>query len=826
MKKKLLSVLAFLGLMHGASAAEPIDVTANYLQNYMAPFATTGETLIGDNTRWQILAAPWVIENGLGTKGVDFTAWHVDFQKIPYYPTQDGTRAGSMALTPGWDGFAGTMSNMKVYQVVTLPAGNYEAIARRAQDWTGAATAHFVVAAGEGIPDIETINTSLGSALFNTAVAPEWTISIPFKLTAETKVSIGAVASYNNAKLSVTLSEFKLLQFPGINLNPLKTAIAKYKAYTTTQYPVAGTYAEADWNALQAAIASAEAFVAAENGTEEEMDTHIAALNTAGGTLVLRADLPKLLASAKALNNTKYPIGIIMGNYPQEKWDALQAAIATVTTFVATTTVTDEEIATNKALLQAAIDDLNGSMILPFKLSSDDKTHWYQVRDQRATPNFWHFGEFAKSETEIFPLALIISQVGDNTLDEQLFKFVKAPAPSKGYYIYNKLVEDVALTGSTFLNVTYFAPDSAATTWQFGKTSSPTHFTVYKEGAINRQMNSYANYTPPYVGFYYPGAGVNDFGNNWEFIELIEEGQTDFTALKALVAKAVAMTEALYPTGTAENQYSVEKWNTFVAMRTAAIDMVAKETGTTPPTQAEVDAMLDALQTAIDELKASQNPPILVSNETETHWYMVRDFRSPNISWWKIDSIGESANRLAMIKSKTTPQSNDSLLFKFVKAADPLTGYLIYSKLDETNALSADVGGNFIGFGAEIIPTSFVYEASNKANFYLLKVEEGGSQLNSYAGDNPPFIAFWEGGMADPGNNWSFVPAAVTSVEQPTIVDLGVYVLNRRILSSNNEKLTVFNISGQRVNANNQLNAGIYIVKVDGKAGAVKVMIR
>ncbi|OJX91782.1 MAG: hypothetical protein BGP01_02865 [Paludibacter sp. 47-17] len=827
MKKKLLSVLAFLGLMHGASAAEPTDVTANYLQNYMAPFATTGETLIGDNTRWQLLAAPWVIENGLGTKGVDYTAWHVDFQKMPYYPTQDNTRMGAMALTPGWDGFAGTMSNMKVYQVVTLPAGNYEAIARRAQDWTGAATAHFVIAAGEGIPDIENIGTAIGSALFNTAAAPEWTISIPFKLTAETQVSIGAVASYNNAKQSVTLSEFKLLQFQGINLNPLKTVIAKYKAYTTTQYPVLGTYAEADWNTLQAAIASAEAFVAAETGTEAEMDAHIAALNTAAETLVARAVLPRLLATAQAMNNTQYPIGIIMGTYPQEKWDALQAAIATVSAFVANSTVSEQDIATNQALLQAAIDDLNGSMILPFKLSNDSETHWYQVRDQRATQNYWHMGEFAKSETEIFPLALIISQVGDNTLDEQLFKFVKAPAPSKGYYIYNKLVEDVALTGSTYLNVTIFAPDSAATTWQFGKTISPTHFTVYKEGAINRQLNSYANYTPPYIGFYYPGAGVNDYGNNWEFIELIGEGQTDFTALKTLVATAVAMTEAQYPTGTAENQFSPEKWNVFVSIRTAAVDMVARETSGTPPTQSEVDAMLDALQTAIDELKASQNPPVLVSDNVTSHWYMVRDYRSPNASWWKIDSIGESANRLAMIKSATAPQTNDSLLFKFVKAADPLTGYLIYSKLDETNALSADIGGNFIGFGAEMIPTSFVYEASNKANYFLLKVEEGGNQLNSYAGYNPPYIAFYAGGTADPGNNWTFVPAQLTGVEKSPVTDLGIYVQDRRILSNNStDKLNVFNISGQRVNANTQLNPGIYIVKVEGKAGAAKVMVR
>lgn len=717
---------------------------------------------------------------------------------------------------------------MKVYQVVTLPAGNYEITTYRAQDWSGATGAYFVVAAGTGIPNIADLNTAIGSIQFSKAVAPEWSLSISFKLTTETKISIGAVASYSAAQLCVSLAEFRLMQFPGINLNPLKSLITKYKGYTTTQYPVIGTYAEVEWNALQTAIATAEAFVAtSDNATEAELDAQIAALTTAGTNLDTKAALPKLLATAKAMNASQYPIGIVMGSYPQDKWDALQAAIATVTTFVSNATVTDEDITTNQTLLQKAIDELNGSMILPFKASTEAKTYWYQVRDQRSVQNYWHMGEFPKNDTTLIPIALIISQVGDNTLDEQLFKFVKAPAQSNGYNIYSKLIEDVPLTGSTVLNVTMVAPDSMPTTWQFGKTASPTHFTVFKEGLINRQLNSYANYTPPYIGFYYPGAGVNDFGNNWEFIELIEVGQTDFTALKALVATSVAMTADKYPTGTAENQFSLEKWNVFAAIRSAAIDMVARETGNNVPAQTEVDAMLDALQTAIDELKASQNPPILVSTATENFWYMVRDYRSPNASWWKINTYSENPNRLTMIKSATQPQINDSLLFKFVKATEPLAGYHIYSKLDETNALSADVTGNFITFGADFLPSSFLYLASNKANYYLMTVEEGGNQINSYAGYNPPYIAFWDGGMGDPGNNWSFVRATTTGFDKTTVSVLGIYVHDRRILSTDsNLKLQIFNISGQRVNAGAQLSAGVYLVKAEGKTETVKVMVR
>jgi hypothetical protein len=824
MRKKLLSAIALFGFL-SLAAQDPVDITANYFQNYIAPFETTGETLIGDNTRWQLLGAPWVTENNLGTQGVDYTAWHVDFEKMPYYPTQDGSRLGVFTLTPGWDGFANTFSNMKAYQTATLPAGNYELIAIRAQDWSGAAGAHLVVAEGEGIPTIENIEEAIGSVVFSTAMAPEWTLAIPFKLTRETKISIGAVASYTGAQQCVTLSEFRLMSYPGLNFRPLEAAISRYKAYTTSSYPVIGTYAEEAWNKLQDAITEAEAFVELAEGTEAELDDLLKKLDNAAQYLRERASLPRLLATAKNMTPAQYPIGIIMGTYPQDKWDALQATIITVEAFVANSTVSEEDIETNSSLLQNAIDELNGSMVLPFKISTEEKSFWYQVRDQRSASNYWHIGELYKNEEEIYPIALILAQVGDNTLDEQLFKFEKAPAPSKGYYISSKVAEDTPLTGSTTLNVAIVNFDSLPTAWQFGKTISPTNFTVFLEGKINLQLNSYANYSPPYVGFYYPGAGANDFGNNWEFIEVIEAGQTDFSALKTLVAVAINMISDKYPLGEAENQFSEEKWINFTAIRTAAIDMVARETGNNIPSQAEVDAMLEALQQAINELNASQNPPVLLSTDTQDHWYMIHDNRANN-SWWKIDSLGEMPNRLGMIKSTSTPVLNDSLLFKFKKADDPYTGLLIYSKLDATNALSGDIGGNFITFGPEYIPTSFVYSPTNTTNYYLISVEDAGNQLNSYAGYDPPYIAFWNGGISDPGNNWRFIPTIATSLKNTKAGELEVYVVNRRIVPANRDSnIEIYSISGQRIKANTELAPGIYIVKETGKTGAIKVMV-
>lgn len=831
MKRILLFSMILSGLMHSVFAGTPTDVTANFMTNYSAPFATTGETLIGTNTRWQILASPWITEGDLGTKGTNYTAWHVDFQKMPYYPTQDNTRMGVMTLTPGWDGFAGTFSNMKVYQSVKLPAASYEFTARRAQDWTGAAGAYLVAATGKGIPNIENLTTALGSARFNTAVAPDWTITVYFKLNAETEVSLGAVASYAGAQQCVTLSEFKLIQIMGANYNPLNNLITKIKGFnTTSQYPIIGTYAEKEWNTLQTNLVAAEAFVAAGTGaTQEEVDAQIASLNTAIHNLDSTAILPIQVYKAKQYNNTQYPIGVVMGTYPQAAWDAFQSALQNAQTFIAKTSVTAQEIETNVNALNAAIAALNGSMILPFKLSNETKDYWYQIRDMRTTQSWWQIGEYANADgTKYYPLALIMSQLGDNTLDEQLFKFQKAPEPKQGYYIYSKVLPEVPLSGSVIANQVFISPDSVPSTWQLGKTVDPTHFTIYLEGLINRQLNSYASYTPQYIAFYYPGAGANDWGNNWGFVEVLNEGQTDFSELKTLVAKAVAMTEAKYPAGSEENQYPVDKWNAFVAARAAAVALVIKESATPQPSQSEVDGMIQTLQLAIDELKASQNPPIKASTSTENYWYYIHDLRA-NTSWWKLGKYGEENNRLIMIKGATLTQEQktDSLLFKFVKAPEPLTGYYIFSKLNEANALAADEGGNYLAAIPELPATSFVYTPSTNANYYLMMVEETQSQLNSYAGYTPPYIAFYAGGVGDQGNNWTFVRQITTGINTLKATDYGVYAIGRRIVASTPDtRFEIYNISGQRIDARFEVNPGIYIVKVNGKSGALKLLIK
>ena len=523
MKKQLLICVAIFGSMQFASAVDPVDVTATYLSNYSAPFTATGEALIprtiGSGERFQKLAEPWVIEGGVGTMGVDYTSWYVDFDKCPHYPTTDFSRMGAFTITPGWDGFASLLTNVKAYQTSTkaLEPGYYEFEALKADQWDGGA--YLVAAAGTGIPNVADLSTALSSAKTSTITADN-VVTISFTLTEPTIVSFGVVATYPaTAKTCVSIASFTLSQIIGTNYKPLKALLVKAKAYAPAQYP----------------------------------------------------------------------IGTISGAYSQAKWDALQATILDVEAFIAASDAdTQVNVDAKLAALQAAMNDLNGSMVLPFKVSDAVNPVWYQIRDMRATSDYWSVSPYTSASTT-YDVALTITPVGDNTLDEQLFRFEKAPSPSKGYYIYNKLIENVALSAVRDSNIVLLAADSIPTAFQLGKTIDASHYIIFMEGDVANQLNSYVN--TGRIAFWNPGAN-NDPGNDWEFVELLTVGQTDFSALKALTISSLTMTATAYPSGTELFQYSQPMWDAFVAARTAATDLVAKEGANPQETQETVDSMV------------------------------------------------------------------------------------------------------------------------------------------------------------------------------------------------------------------------------------------
>lgn len=767
MKKQLLICMAILGSMQFASAGDPVDVTSTYLSNYSAPFIATGEALIprtiGSGERFQKLAEPWVIENGVGTMGVDYTSWYVDFDKCPHYPTYEGSRMGAFTITPGWDGFASLLTNIKAYQTTAIPleAGSYEFEALQADQWDGGA--YLVAAKGTGIPNVADLSTALASAKTSTIDA-DHLVTISFILTEPTIVSLGVVASYPaTAKTCVSIASFKLSQIIGTNYKPLKALLVKAKAYTPAQYPIgtiSGTYSQAKWDALQATILDVDAFIAAgEADTQANVDAKLAAL-------------------------------------------------------------------------QAAMNDLNGSMVLPFKLSDAANPVWYQIRDMRAASDYWTVGQYTTASTT-YPIALTITQTGDNTLDEQLFRFEKAPSPSKGFYIYNKLIENVALTAVRDSNIVLLSADSIPSAFQLGKTVSASHFIVFKEGDVANQLNSYVD--AKRIAFWNPGAN-NDPGNDWEFVELLNVGQTDFSALKALTVSSLTMVATAYPSGTELFQYSQPMWDAFVVARTAAIDLVAKEGAKPQETQETVDAMVVALQTAIDNLKGSKNLPITLSTPEKEYYYTVSDKRGNTSYWYVADQLVDdgagnmvvsNAKRLLFSNTLYSEPDSSAFQFKFVKEAG---SFLIYCKKYPETALSVSAtDGNIIHVDAAAANAKWTLGTTpvSDTDYFTITLDGTTKQMNSF--DGRFTMGFWSPANDDPGNDWKFTStlAVQNGIKQVSETDLGVSVINHRIICKDAaSKLNVHTVLGQKVDAKFELSSGIYLVQVVGIQGVAKVIVK
>ena len=172
------------------------DVTSEYLTNYRAAFQHS-TTLVNSSVsnRFYKLTG-WTIENAVTSGGIT-TGAHVDAQKDK-----------CMTFTTTWDGFS-TLSNHKVYQTVTLPAGAYTFTANYHSKWEGqCGNSYVVVDDAKNIPGV----ASIENALAYTQMAAKGTVmsnKVEFVLEEETQVSLGMLVNMND-KICMTIESFEL----------------------------------------------------------------------------------------------------------------------------------------------------------------------------------------------------------------------------------------------------------------------------------------------------------------------------------------------------------------------------------------------------------------------------------------------------------------------------------------------------------------------------------------------------------------------------------------------------------------------------------------
>lgn len=173
------------------------DITASYLTNYAKPFASEAKCINPNLSSRTFAIEGWTLENP-HVNGNITTAAHVDKGK-----------AQCFTITTKWDNFADKLTDHKVYQTITLPAGYYTFEAVYDDTYEGQCGNSYVVAAiGNTLP----ATTELGQALAYTAMKAKGQATsnkVTFLLTEESTVSVGLLANMSGQSC-MTIQRFIL----------------------------------------------------------------------------------------------------------------------------------------------------------------------------------------------------------------------------------------------------------------------------------------------------------------------------------------------------------------------------------------------------------------------------------------------------------------------------------------------------------------------------------------------------------------------------------------------------------------------------------------
>lgn len=466
-KNLLLALLAIFGVAQMTWAEKPVDVSEMYLQNYKLPYQGVADEALVSGT----VAVDGTDVNRFQKLGAPWVVtngtgdWGTD--RTEWYVDMQ-KKGGALTLTVGWDGMAATIENVKVSQSVTLPAGKYDLSLARAQDWSGASSTFMVVSLGE-IPNIEADSASLKADALAYSRLDDAT-KVSFTLETEKTLNIGLVATFVEEQISSTIGNWRLVQWQeGSNYENLKT----------------------------------------------------------------------LATEASAVTQDQYPVGTAVGEYNEPKRDKFFETLALINEFiqkdenadgVADENATQEEVDAQYNMLRTAWDELEASRVPAARpeFSTDAKTIWYYLKDNRSTSNYLYVGDDGTNGIE----ARLLYRKELQKVDAEMFKFVRKAEGSEELYIYSKYDESttVAVDPSTE-NVIRIMENTENDTWLLEDAKDPIAFVlkaVNQEG--NNMLNSFADMSEGIIGFWNDEGKKGDAGSQWLFVN------TDGTGVKTVSA--------------------------------------------------------------------------------------------------------------------------------------------------------------------------------------------------------------------------------------------------------------------------------------------------
>ena len=173
------------------------DVTAQFLKNAKTPFKHETDRFTNDAEPNRFYAiTDWTLENTV-TQNNKTSGVYVDSEKDYSFTCQTG-----------WEGFANLVDH-KVYQTVTLPAGDYELIANYGKWKSAVKNTVMAVALGKGLPNAKECEKKALASTVMVAKAQQMSNSAHFVLKEDTEVSMGLVLNMQGRQ-SFVLNDFQL----------------------------------------------------------------------------------------------------------------------------------------------------------------------------------------------------------------------------------------------------------------------------------------------------------------------------------------------------------------------------------------------------------------------------------------------------------------------------------------------------------------------------------------------------------------------------------------------------------------------------------------
>lgn len=173
------------------------NVTSTYLTNYVARFQYNSKECVNQALSSRTFALTgWNIENSVISEAT-VTGAHVDIGKNTCF-----------TVTTGWDNFATTLSDHKVYQTFYLPAGFYSFEVKYDDLYEGdCGSSYMVAASGETLPITDELDESIAYKAMVSKGKGENTLN--FYLLKEGTISLGLLVNMNG-KSCMAIQSFTL----------------------------------------------------------------------------------------------------------------------------------------------------------------------------------------------------------------------------------------------------------------------------------------------------------------------------------------------------------------------------------------------------------------------------------------------------------------------------------------------------------------------------------------------------------------------------------------------------------------------------------------